>query len=329
MRVVVEALHLLDRQRPRSDQAHLAAEDVPQLRELVEAVPPEEFPERGDARVVGDLEHGPPHLVAVGEARLLLLGAGLHGPELQHQERPAVEPGADLAVERRPGGGQADRQGDQQVERRQRDEQDRGEHVVEDLLDEEVPERGGLGAVVEHRLAAKLVHGHLGRGQGGEAGAHEDLDPLVGAGEQDLRGLVAVEAGEVEDDDIDGLRVEQLDKGRERLGGRVEVAAVDQRVALEARERAAQLLVLGREPDPHGPAAQLFLGEVVGEEPLGQFAAEVDQQAPDGADQDDDRARQLEAQNEEPEDQGDYREAAAAQDGEERVLPLRGPRRLI
>ena len=101
VRVLVEALHLLDRQGPGSHEAHLAAQDVPELRQLVEAVAAEEATERGDARVVGDLEDGTLHLVAVGEAGLELLGIEAHRAELDHVERAAVEAGADLAVDRR------------------------------------------------------------------------------------------------------------------------------------------------------------------------------------------------------------------------------------
>src|SRR5919197_4816194 len=48
--------------RPRTDQAHLAAQHVDELRELVQARAAEEAPEPGDPRVVRHPEVRPGHL---------------------------------------------------------------------------------------------------------------------------------------------------------------------------------------------------------------------------------------------------------------------------
>src|SRR5690606_34317111 len=73
VRQVLEQLRTL---RPRADQAHRAAQDVEQLRELVEPRLAEEAADPGDARVV-----------LLGQDRAgVLLGVRLHGPELVHVE---------------------------------------------------------------------------------------------------------------------------------------------------------------------------------------------------------------------------------------------------
>ena len=48
----VDVVVLLGDQRPRADQAHLAAEDVDQLRQLVERAAAQEPADPGDARIV-------------------------------------------------------------------------------------------------------------------------------------------------------------------------------------------------------------------------------------------------------------------------------------
>ena len=59
----VEADHqrvLVDHQRPRADEAHLAAQDVEELGELVERGAAQERADARDARVVRDLEQPAP-----------------------------------------------------------------------------------------------------------------------------------------------------------------------------------------------------------------------------------------------------------------------------
>src|SRR5215207_2424668 len=73
----------------RPDQAHVAADDVPELRQLVEREPPQDASGPRDARIA--LVHGPPGS--------LLLGAGHHRAELEQLEVLAVPPDAPLPVE--------------------------------------------------------------------------------------------------------------------------------------------------------------------------------------------------------------------------------------
>src|SRR5262249_11557145 len=54
----VDPQHVAHRQRPRPDEAHVAAQDVQELRQLVEAELPEHPPDARDTRVLADLEDG-------------------------------------------------------------------------------------------------------------------------------------------------------------------------------------------------------------------------------------------------------------------------------
>ena len=100
-------LVLVEDDRARADERHLALEHVEELRQLVEARAPQEGADPRDARVVRDLEHprvatGREVHVQVRELVLPRLGVGGHRPELEDPEdllRPAA-PG--LAEEDRP-----------------------------------------------------------------------------------------------------------------------------------------------------------------------------------------------------------------------------------
>lgn len=79
---------------PRADETHVAADDVPELRELVEAGLAQEGAELRDARVVLELEVGFPFLAGLGVLGEVflegLLGVRDHGLELVAREEPAV-----------------------------------------------------------------------------------------------------------------------------------------------------------------------------------------------------------------------------------------------
>lgn len=79
---------------PRAYEAHVAADDVPELRELVEAGLAQEGAELRDARVVLELEVGFPFLTGLGVLGEVFLEGLLsvrdHGLELVAREEPAV-----------------------------------------------------------------------------------------------------------------------------------------------------------------------------------------------------------------------------------------------
>src|SRR5207302_8897191 len=99
-------------ERPGTNQAHLTAQHVPELGELVQADVPEETPYAGEPGVV--LEVQPVRILAV-LAQLLdpLLGVLAHGAELEQHEPAALFAHAPLLEEHRPARIDLDRDRDQ------------------------------------------------------------------------------------------------------------------------------------------------------------------------------------------------------------------------
>ncbi|MNL35848.1 hypothetical protein D3C87_1579010 [compost metagenome] len=103
-----------------ADQGHLAAQDVQQLRQFIQAADPQEAADTGDAVVVGcDLTGGG----GVG-------GLVTHGAELPHDDLFLVEAVAALAEQGRTGAVEAHQASDQQQRRRQKQQADRGQNDV-------------------------------------------------------------------------------------------------------------------------------------------------------------------------------------------------------
>src|SRR3989442_5635724 len=149
----LDLTRLVHRQWPRPHQAHLALEDIEELGELVEGKLPEEPAGAGAPRVTRRLEDRPGPVVEVVDLVAHPLRVLDHGPELVHQEAPAVEPGALLAEDDRPAGGELDRERDGQEERERHDEEDRCAHDVERPLggEDALARQGGREAVGRQR----------------------------------------------------------------------------------------------------------------------------------------------------------------------------------
>ena len=147
MRVPELVARGLERRRSRADERHVAAQDVEQLRELVEARRAQEPSHPRDPRVVRDLEVRRRQHAEVCELGLELLRVGEHRPELQHPEATAVAPGAGLGDEHRPRGVQPDRQRADEDDRDRDDEQDDAEREVQEPLGHRIPPR----SCVRHR----------------------------------------------------------------------------------------------------------------------------------------------------------------------------------
>src|ERR687897_1522726 len=88
-----------------ADEAHLSLEDVPELRELVEAEAAQDLPDRGQARVGLELEEG-------GRGVRRAVDAQPHRAELEHLEDPATLGDALLTEENRSARAEADGDGD-------------------------------------------------------------------------------------------------------------------------------------------------------------------------------------------------------------------------
>lgn len=156
---------LLGQRRARAHHGHVAHEDVEELRELVDGVPPYEAADARHARVVPHLEHRALDLVVGHEVGLHPVGALHHAPELPHGELAGPAVGVDAAhaplpVEGAPGA----LGGDRGAEDGPGDEPDgddhRGERDVERALRETVAKPlpvEGLGVAHEREAA----HGAL------------------------------------------------------------------------------------------------------------------------------------------------------------------------
>ncbi|OWK24377.1 hypothetical protein AJ87_21815 [Rhizobium yanglingense] len=93
MDLTAVTLHFIGHDRPRPDKAHIAAKDVPELRQLVEARHPEIFSKPMDARVVdqllGFIPFGAPHGVVGENAGQPRIGVLPHERNFRHgNERP-------------------------------------------------------------------------------------------------------------------------------------------------------------------------------------------------------------------------------------------------
>ena len=140
----LEPLEVAQRQRPRADEAHLAAQDVPELRDLVEREPAQHRADGRHARVLADLEERPVGLVRGLELGLLDRRVGAHGAELQHPELLLAEADAPVAVEHGPARVELHRGGDPEPERQPDEQHEAGDEQVEDPLHDPVhpDERG-------------------------------------------------------------------------------------------------------------------------------------------------------------------------------------------
>ena len=80
--VVAVLLHLAGQCRAGANNAHITLQDVPKLRQLVEAGLADKLAHTGNAGVVLDLEHRAIHLVLVQQVVQFCLCVGAHGAEL-------------------------------------------------------------------------------------------------------------------------------------------------------------------------------------------------------------------------------------------------------
>ena len=116
----------------RSDQAHLALENVPELRQLIELRPGEECAQTREALILLLDERGP--------ARSLV-----HLSKLQHLQLTAPASYATAPVEDAAPAFELDRRGDDDEQRRQEQEYRRGDYDVECALERAVEPRTPVG----------------------------------------------------------------------------------------------------------------------------------------------------------------------------------------
>ena len=130
----LHALVLVDDQRPRPDEAHLALDDVQQLGQLVERARRSSRPTRvtrGSSAILKS-----PSLASLRSRRESFISSafGDHRAELEHVEALAVTAHPQLAEEHRPAAVELDRDRDHDQQGRDREQSDRGAEEVEERV---------------------------------------------------------------------------------------------------------------------------------------------------------------------------------------------------
>src|SRR5690606_7547085 len=151
-------LDLARQGRAWPDEAHIAPQDIDQLRQLVETELPQVFPDAGQARIVRVLEDPSVTTDGPDQLRPLLVRIGDHASELDHAERPAILPEPGLEVEGTTFGVSPDKPGDDQHRKRQDDERTRRDQDVERALHDRVPATDRRIAHADRGNAIDLGH---------------------------------------------------------------------------------------------------------------------------------------------------------------------------
>lgn len=246
--VVAVALDFLRDDRARADEAHVAADDVPELRQLVEAGLAEEGAELGDARVVLELEVLLPLLAGLGVFPEVFLEGFLcvrdHGLELVAREEHAMLADALVGEDDVAFVADGDHDGQCYEDRRNQDAADGRADEVEDALDDAVATAREVVPHVEHEdffAEEDFCFGadHRGADEVGRKGDVAHVGLYLG---DELLELVAVHARRGDDDVLDAgvaddglgvgdFAVEQETRG-DLLGKRVVVDEADDVVAV-------------------------------------------------------------------------------------------------
>ena len=155
--------------RTRADDGHRAAQDIVELRYLVQAHLAHEAAEGCDTGVV-----------VLREGRTGLLGVDVHGAEFVHAERAAVQADALLRIEDRAGRRGTDDDGGDEVDRREHDHGNQCYHHIANALDGVLPLRHQ--AVVDDDEGGMEDGLLLHRAHDEVAGVGREFDDEVGGG---------------------------------------------------------------------------------------------------------------------------------------------------
>ncbi len=134
--------------RARTDQAHLAQQDVPELGQFIQFGIAQEFAKGGDAGIAigGDF------------AALVAFVFFVHGAEFEDAEGFAFIPGARTAVEDRPGGVLFEADGDVGKERTEQEQPEAGHQQVDEAAQDVLD--GDEHAVVVLQVSGVVCIGH-------------------------------------------------------------------------------------------------------------------------------------------------------------------------
>ena len=246
--VVAVALDFFGDNRARADEAHVAADDIPELRQLVEAGLTQEGAELGDTRVVLELEILLPLFAGLGVFFEVFLEGFLcvrnHGLELVAREEHAMLADALMREDDMAFVADGDHDGQCDENRRNQDAADGRADEVKDALDDAVATAREIVPHVEHEDFFAEEHFCLGADHRGadEVGRKGDVAHVGLYLGDELLELVAVHTRRGDDDILDAgvaddglgigdLAVEQKPRG-DFLGKRVVVDEADDVVAV-------------------------------------------------------------------------------------------------
>lgn len=132
--------HFVRQVRARSDETHVAEQNVEKLGKFVDIEPSENFSYSGNARIVLDLEERPVGaLVFLYELGFQFVGIRAHRAEFEHREGLAKTPYPDAAVHRRMEIRKPDRECGKNENRREGDDETGGNDDVEYALQHPSP----------------------------------------------------------------------------------------------------------------------------------------------------------------------------------------------
>ncbi len=309
LHVDLVATHLGGQGGPGADEAHVAGDDVEQLRELVERQAADDRADPGDAGVVLGLEeHAPGILVEVADALEASLRVDHHAPELEALEELAVAADPRLAEDHGTAVLGLDEHRDGDHDRQREDEQDRGPDDVERAL--EPPGRVQAAGLldVDERQAADRSHVHPTRGDVAQAGHDRHLHVVALEVPGDVTEVGGGREGALGEDDEVGLLAQHgvgrlgraPDDGRAPRGDRSRISRRQHRpddlVAEPAlpREDRDDVVDVARGPGDDDPRREppLLVGAVDGL--AGRPPPRDEQRDADDEDEHEEAARQLE-----------------------------------
>src|SRR5580658_1388218 len=97
--VQVVLLVIIEWVRARTNQAHVSLEDIPELRQLVKTIFPQEPPRSRNPGIIFNLEERPFALVAVPQRFLKIVRIAHHGSELVARKHTSFFSDSSRAVE--------------------------------------------------------------------------------------------------------------------------------------------------------------------------------------------------------------------------------------
>jgi hypothetical protein len=261
--------HFVGERGARADDAHRAAQHVPELRDLVDREPAQHASDARDARIVVDLEQRTVRFVVGHQRGAPLLRVDVHGAQLEHREQHAVAADPELAEEDRAGRVDLDRHGDDEQHRRGDRERERGDRHVEGALGVSSPTGPDPRLDVHEGLAVEVLRADPVEVDVVKSGRQRDVEAVVAQRAGEAVETVGVERGDRHDRPVAAVVPQRLDGVVERgehgaSGPLAEVVVADEADHLVPERRAAvdrvhesdgvQIGPDHRDPSPDPPA---------------------------------------------------------------------------